>query len=396
MNSMTSRETVKTDAWTSLASGTAALKDAFAVGNWRVIKSLVGPALRGFVLGRGRSGEPCAVPARGDACFDFTYQRDRPQLAALYSRAKQSQWDGATGLPWDTSVDPDDPTCPLLEESLLPLRELPEFHRLSAAEQTEQRRSFVSWILSQFLHGEQGALMAACQVTQAVRWMDGKLYGSTQVVDEGRHVEVFHRYITDKLGKLYVINDNLYVIIDALMTDSRWDVKFLGMQIMIEGLALGAFGTLRASTREPLLRDLLTQVIADEARHVHFGVLALREHCLTALSASERREREDWAFEMALLMRNRFLAHEFHAEYWGHKVSRARWDQTMQASPFMGMFRKTMFRRIVPNLKSIGLLSDRIRPYYDALGLLAYENEKAAPDLSAAELLEAPGEMLGH
>src|SRR5690606_7560912 len=142
-------------------------------------------------------------------------------------------------------------------------------------------------------HGEQGALYAACQVTEAIHWMDGKLYGSTQVVDEGRHVEVFKRYLTTKLEKLYDINDNLYVIIDALMTDSRWDMKFLGMQIMIEGLALAAFGTLRQNTQEPLLRELLKRVITDEARHVHFGVVALEDYYRNHLSPSERRERED-------------------------------------------------------------------------------------------------------
>ena len=111
-------------------------------------------------------------------------------------------------------------------------------------------------MLSQFLHGEQGALFAACEVTEAVHWMDGKLYGSTQVVDEGRHVEVFHRYLHEKLEKVYQVNDNLFTIIDSLMSDNRWDLKFLGMQIMIEGLALGAFGTIRQTTKEPLLREL--------------------------------------------------------------------------------------------------------------------------------------------
>ena len=144
--------------------------------------------------------------------------------------------------------------------------------------------SLTSWMLSQFLHGEQGALFAAAQVTEAVQFFDGKLYGATQVIDEGRHVEVFHRYLEDKLGKLYQINDNLFVIIDALMSDARWDMKFLGMQIMVEGLALGAFGTLYKLTKEPLLKELLKMVIQDEARHVHYGVLALREHITKELS----------------------------------------------------------------------------------------------------------------
>ena len=168
--------------------------------------------------------------------------------------------------------------------------------RLNKKEQSKLLYSLTTWMLSQFLHGEQGALFAAAQVTEAVQFFDGKLYGSTQVMDEGRHVEVFSRYLDEKMNKLYSVNDNLFVIIDSLMADSRWDMKFLGMQIMVEGLALGAFGTLYQQTREPLLKQLLKMVIQDEARHVHYGVLALREHITKHLTESERNEREDWAF----------------------------------------------------------------------------------------------------
>jgi hypothetical protein len=221
-----------------------------------------------------------------------------------------------------------------------------------------------------------------------VPWMDGKLYGSTQVMDEGRHVEVFHTYLADKLEKLYEINDNLYVIIDALMSDGRWDVKFLGMQIMIEGLALGAFGTIRNASPEPLLKNVLRYVITDEARHVHYGVLALREFYATQATERERREREDWAFEVTTLLRNRFLAHEFYEEYYAHAMSRSAWDALVLDSELMGFFRQTMFRRIVPNLKKIGLLSDRVRPRYEKLGLLQYEHGRDATQLSARDLLE--------
>jgi len=221
-----------------------------------------------------------------------------------------------------------------------------------------------------------------------VPWLDGKLYGSTQVVDEGRHVEVFHGYLTRKLEKLYEINDNLYVIVDALMTDTRWDVKFLGMQIMIEGLALGAFGTLRKMTREPLLKEILKLVITDEARHVHYGVLSIQEFIAKGISERERREREDWAFEVALLMRNRFLAHEFYDEFYAHAMTRKEWDAMVERSEMMTMFRETMFKRIIPNLKRIGLLSDRIRPHYEQYGLLAFEHGRAAPELSAQDLID--------
>ncbi|MBC8072625.1 MAG: ferritin-like domain-containing protein, partial [Deltaproteobacteria bacterium] len=275
----------------------------------------------------------------------------------------------------------------LLPDAMLPLVAVPEYRALPLREQEKHRWALVAWILSQFLHGEQGALYAACQVTQAVEWIDGKLYGATQVVDEARHIEVFHRYLDEKLGKLYPINDNLYTIIDALMTDGRWDLKFLGMQIMIEGLALGAFGTMRAATREPLLRELLRQVITDEARHVTFGVIALRQH-YASLPERERREREDWAYEITVLLRNRFLGHEFYDEYYAHLMPRRRWDQLVLASEFMARFRKTMFRRLIPNLRRIHLLSDRVRPHYERLGLLVYERGAAAPDLTAAQLLD--------
>jgi len=274
-----------------------------------------------------------------------------------------------------------------LPDSFLPLAKYPGFQRLDAREKARHRHLVLAWMLSQFLHGEQGALFAACQVTEAVPWLDAKLYGSTQAVDEGRHVETFHRYLTEKLEKLYEINDNLYVIVDALMSDARWDLKFLGMQIMIEGLALGAFSHLRQHTQEPLLRQLLTYVISDEARHVHYGVLALQKFYETELTDRERREREDWAFEVSLLLRDRFLAHEYYEEHWAHAMSRAEWDRYMLDSESMALFRSTMFKRIVPNLKRIGLLSDRVRPRYAQAGLLQYEDLPAAPELTAQDLI---------
>ena len=363
------------------------LREASASGNLKVLASFLGPAYRGLVMQHARGSQSTAMPAGHTTVFDWSYLRDRPQLTRLYEAAKSTQWNSSTDLDWSTSVDPMDPEHPLLPEEFHAVSTTPHWRKLDHAQQLRQRHDLLAWLLSQSLHGEQGALFAACQVTEAVPWLDAKLYGSSQVVDEGRHVEVFHGYLTRKLEKLYEINDNLYTIIDAVMTDSRWDVKFLGMQIMIEGLALGAFGTFRQITGEPLLKQLLTRIITDEARHVHFGVLALQE-CLQGLTERERVEREDWAFEVSLLLRNRFLAWEFYEEHWAHAFRRSEWERLTVESKLMGAFRQTMFRRVVPNLKRIGLLSPRIRPRYDALGLLAFEGGRAAPDLTAADLLE--------
>lgn len=356
-------------------------------GNLRVLLGMVRPMVRGLVMRVGRRPHT-VVPSRGDARFDWT-DGGNPDgaLGKLYAAAKRGQWDGDE-LPWDTEVDPDDPRVELFPEELLPLPDIPAYRKLPAKEKRRHRTALLAWMLSQFLHGEQGALYAACQVTQAVPGRDGTLYGSTQVVDEGRHVEVFHRYLTEKLEKLYLVDDNLFVVLDTLMGDRRWDMKFLGMQIMVEGLALGAFCVMRQSTQEPLLKELLKRVITDEARHVHYGVVALADH-IAALSEGERREREDWAYEVAVLLRNRFLAGEFYEEYYGHCMSRREWDRLILSSRYMERFRRMMFRRLVPNLRRIHLLSDRVRPHYASLGILRFENEASADRVSAEDLLAA-------
>lgn len=353
----------------------------------RVMRSLGPSGVRGLLLKRGKQGVPSVMPAKHGAYFNWAYPHDQPEMADLYGRAKRGQWDGDS-LPWELDVDFDNPDLAMFPEGAFDW----EFGRsigmrLDEGERMKLLVDLGTWALSQFLHGEQGALLASAQVTEAVQFMDGKLYGATQVVDEARHVEVFSRYLLEKAGKVYQINDNLFTIIDALMTDGRWDLKFLGMQIMVEGLALGAFGTMYHQTREPLLRELLRNVIQDEARHVHYGVVALREHITTQLSERERREREDWAFEVAMLMRNRFLFYEVYDEWFGHKLSRADWREFITRSPSMEQFRAMMFGRLVPNLREIGLLSARIRPHYERVGLGKYFDGRAADMLSGDDII---------
>jgi len=359
----------------------------FEVHDPRVLGAIGPSAVRGTILKRGKQGVPTEIPASHRAYFDWTYPADYPDMQELYRRAKRGQWNGED-LPWHISVDPENDEVPLLADDIINWKKVEEFGiRLTPAEQRKMRHSVCSWMLSQFLHGEQGALFAAAQVTEAVQFFDGKLYGATQVMDEGRHVEVFHRYLDTKLCKLYQVNDNLYVIIDALMTDGRWDMKFLGMQIMIEGLALGAFGTIYRTTREPLLKELLKNVIQDEARHVHYGVLALREHITKELGESERREREDWAFEVALLMRNRFMMYEVHEEWFEGRMTRQQWRDFVNAVPGMHEFRQTCFSRLVPNLRAIGLLSPRILPAYERAGLAQYFGGASADTLSGEQMI---------
>jgi hypothetical protein len=365
-----------------------ALHVAREVHNPRVLTQMIPSVARGLLVKKGKQHEPVRMPARHSAFFDFEYQGEFPEMYDLYRRAVQQQWNAETELDWSIDVDPMNPEVPILAKDFVPFEALEERGvRFNEQEKRKFVYSFASWILSQFLHGEQGALYAAAQVTESVQWLDGKFYGSTQVMDEGRHVEVFFRYLETKLGKLYQVNDNLYVILDQLMTDSRWDMKFLGMQIMVEGLALGAFSNMYNFTREPLLKSLLKYVIQDEARHVHYGVLALRRH-FEQLSEKERSEREDWCYEIALLMRNRFLAHEVFEEWFEGKIKRSEWDEAVQQVPYMQKFRATMFKRLIPNLEYIGLLTPRVRHLYEKAGLMTFAGGKSAAELTAQELLE--------
>lgn len=345
-----------------------------AIQNPAVMAGMLPSFGRGFVLRLGELASSDMVSGHA-AHFDWTYESDFPEMRVLYERAKRNQWDAALDLDWSIDVDPLNPEVPLVPLMFIdPAVARPYGVILNKEEHMRLLHDATSWMLSQFLHGEQGALYAAAQVTESVQWLDGKFYGASQVMDEGRHVEAFHRYIDTKLEKLYVIDDNLFTIIDSLMTDSRWDMKFLGMQIMVEGLALGAFGMLYKFTREPLLKSMLRLIIQDEARHVHYGVLALRDHMRNQLTDKERREREDWVFEIALLMQNRFMMYEIHEEWFEHKISRRQWREVVTQMPGLREFRSTMFSRLVPNLREIGLLPERLLPHYEQAGLLQYMN----------------------
>ena len=356
--------------------------------NPRVFASMAPSALRGLVLKEGKRKDGVAMKSTHPVSFDFTYRLDFPEMDKLYRRAVANQWDADTALDWSINVDPLNPEVPIISNDFIPeavFDELPV--RFTQQQRQELNYHLAAWMLSQFMHGEQGALYASAQVTESVEWLEGKLFGGTQVMDEARHLDVFHRYLDRKLNKVYQINDNLFVILDDLLTDARWDFKFLGMQIMVEGLALGAFRTLHNMSAEPLLKELLKYVIRDEARHVHYGVMALKNHFTQALSETERREREDWAFEVAVLMRNRFMAHEVFEEWFEGIISRQRWNDIVLNSPAMKTFRATMFERLIPNLDFIGLMTQRIRPHYEKFGMLDFLRGKNASQLSEHDMV---------
>ena len=301
-----------------------------------------------------------------DVAYNWEYDATRRQLMRLYENAKRDQWDSAIRLDWSLDVDPE---AGLLPDAAIGIYGTPHWEKLTDREIRRLRHETLTWQLCQFLHGEQGALLATAQIVDSVPWYEAKQYGATQVMDEARHVEVYRRFVQEKLEHEYPINQNLKKLLDQILTDSRWDIKLLGMQIVVEGLALAAFGVIRDTTTHPLLRDLTAAVVEDESRHVAFGVLSLREYYLD-LPASERAEREDFVYEAAVLMRDRIL----NREVWETMGMNAKaCIEASRRSPLAAEFRRRLFSKIVPNVRSLGLLSDRQRGRFAQLGILKFE-----------------------
>lgn len=349
------------------------------------------------------------VTDNADAIFTWDYEKGaRPSLEKLYEKAKHSQWNGQTDLDWSIEVDQEEFAKALsemrrmeMERQGVDFTDTP-FETWAEKEWTQLSMETQNWSLSQFMHGEQGALLCTAKIVETVPWIDAKYYAATQVMDEARHVEVFAQYLDQKLSGHYPINAHLKSLLDDIIVDSRWDMTYLGMQVMVEGLALAAFGMAFQTTPDPLLKQLLRYVMSDEARHVAFGVLSLKEF-YGGLTDAELLERQEFAFEAALRMRNRFLQQEVW-DRMGVDVKKALKlfdvpDEVKNQDPFQQL----LFSKIVPNCKKLGLLDANdgwLRKRFDTLGVTQFEDwvdtgeeyellDAVTQDREAAESAEA-------
>jgi hypothetical protein len=342
------------------------------------------------------------VEDNAEAIFTWDYEKGRrPALNRLYEKAKRSQWNGEVDLPWDTDVDQE---AVVVNNAVQNMGGLMMGIDQSAVDGTPFAKwdtddwiqlgvQSQNWTLSQFMHGEQGALLCTAKIVETVPWIDAKYYASTQVMDEARHVEVFAKYLDTKLSGHYPINAHLKLLLDDIVNDSRWDMTYLGMQIMVEGLALAAFGFIHQITTEPLLKQLLRYVMSDEARHVAFGVLSLKEY-YAELTDAELAERQEFAFEAAVRMRDRFLQQEV----WDRMgLDVAQVLPLVMVSPQRAIFQTMLFSKIVPNCKKLGLLDANggwLRGKFTELGVIGFEdNPDTGEEYAMFQLAE--GEIAG-
>jgi hypothetical protein len=323
------------------------------------------------------------IPSRFDSLMRWEYEDGRDSLLKLYEKGKDRQWNGNTRIDWSLDLDPENPQQ--LPDEQISIFGSDIWNKLTPSERANLRRHLQAQQLSQFMHGEQGALLCASKIVQQVPSIDAKFYAATQVMDEARHVEVYARLLHEKFELAYPITPTLKALLDNVLTDARWDMTYLGMQVLIEGLALAAFASIRDYAKNPLAAAVNAYVMEDEARHVAFGRIALRDY-YPQLTDAERDEREEFAVEACYLMRDRFLS----VEVWetlGLPVAEC--VAMVQGSERMKQFRTRLFTRIVPTIKDIGLWGPRIRKAYADMGVMSYAEVDAEGLLAKDEQVAA-------
>ena len=315
--------------------------------------------------------------------FNWEYDDGSDALLELYEKGKKQQWDASTRLDWSLELDPDNPMA--LKDEALTIHDTDYWRKMTAKERGWLRRNLQANQISQFMHGEQGALIATAKIVGTVPDMNAKFYAATQVMDEARHVEAYKRLLHEKFDLAYPINPSLKSLLEQTLSDRRWDMTYLGMQVLIEGLALAAFQSIRDKAGNTLASAVNAYVMQDEARHVSFGRLALRDY-YPHLSAAERDEREQFAVEALYFMRDRFNQ----SEVWERLGLPADLlNELHYNSKQMASFRGRLFSRVVPTVKDIGLWGERVQKAFADMGVMDYANidvtEQLANDGKVAE-----------
>ena len=313
-------------------------------------------------------------------CYNWDYKVQDNRIKKLYELGKELEWNVEKDVDWSI------PYPEFSDEGFKFMDDQWKNHKDYAKLSYEDRCQFIKdsqdWTISQLMHGEQGALLVASQLTSCAPTFNAKLYAASQTFDEARHVEAFNKYLQTRIGRIMPIGNNLKALLDKILTDPRWDFKFIGMQIIIEGLALAIFNTIRDTTQDPVFKRLLGLVIRDEARHVTFGVNYLTSF-VTTLTEEERIEREDFCLEACTVMRNRFKQYEVW-EKWGFDLEYT--DEWSRENTLSSQFQYLLFNRVMPNLKKIGLLPDRLLPKYEQLGVSQWIDAESDYETSWEEL----------
>jgi hypothetical protein len=300
----------------------------------------------------------------------FDYEPKVKALRDLYEVAKKEQWNAASDIPWKLEIDPHGD---ILARRQDPSRELDVVRALPEEKRTALAIHNAAWILSQFLHGEQGALLCCGQLVEAVPDIDGKLYAATQVVDEARHVEVFHRYI-QRLDRVYPIDPALQKVLNAILEADMWQMKCVGMQVIVEGLAMGAFKIMKEESTDPLLKSIVELTARDEARHVSYGLIYMKDE-LPRMPDPERERVEDFAYSAVELLSGRKPGTGLGSQF--EVMREVGIDPAAAFAEILVKIRDQEFAAkqpdafrdyVMPQLVRLGIITERTAPRYRELG----------------------------
>jgi len=318
------------------------------------------------------------TPLTGTYNWDYTVQDNR--IRKLYELGKKLNWNVEVDVDWTPAFS--DIGSEEFDFEDNQWKDHPDYKSWDKEKRLNFFKDLNAWSTSQFLHGEQGALLVASQLASCAPTFNAKLYAASQTFDEARHVEAFNKYLQTRIKRTWPIGTALKGLLDKILTDPRWDLKFIGMQIVIEGLALAAFNAAKTATNDPVYEQMLDYIIRDEARHVTFGVNYLEEYVKT-LTEEERQDRAQFAFEACTVSRNRLRAYDVWEKY-GMDIEFT--EEYNKANVFQTQFQDVLFSRIMPNLKRIGLLTDELIPEYEKLGVMGYADGDSDFETSWEEL----------
>jgi hypothetical protein len=316
--------------------------------------------------------------------FRDLYDLEGEKLEALYSKSKRHQWNAETDVDWkdfDPGVDIRDRSTDFLFR-LNCVNELPE------DQQTALWRGMNIFLISQILHGEQAALMTCGQLVNCVPDLDGKFAAAVQVMDEARHVEVFARYLDCQRAR-YPIDPDLKWIVEALLVEPEWEAKCVGMQIILESVALSFFRLGEKSAVEPVFKQFIGRVHEDESRHVAYGVLTLEDR-IPELATETRTRLENWAYNAVARLAGRAGKPAFQSQF--DALSSTGIDlasfvpkliaETSDASHIDAEgLDDPMSQTVIPNLMRVGLVPERLVPGYLAQGFRIDLAERHVDDL---------------
>jgi hypothetical protein len=331
-----------------------------AIGNFEVIDfadESVAEAMRNEV--------DVAVPV--DLHWTWSYESDMDELRRLYEKGKVGQWNAQTDLDWSIPVERSEwvmnPEASMLATVV---------RTMGMDEATHKEAAFdeVSYLISQLLHGEQAALQLCGQLTNVCTEIDQKYYAASQVIDEARHIEVFSKFLTDKVGTILPIGAGLKTLLEILLQAEGMQKKVLGMQTLFEGMAVGIMDTLRRESTNPLIKEMLRRVEQDEARHAAFGVLNMRRIVREA-SKEEMEEMEDWSFDIleTLNANQQIELLKTFAPKYGFDPDAV--VETMTSLPNFAELNSVFYMHtVVPNLRNLGLITDRTEEHWRRLGMI--------------------------